>query len=277
MLRLAACSLLVFALHACNPSHAPTAVRVTDDDCPAGRAVVWRGEFRSGDWLHAWDPSARFDYGEEEREIVSDPRFGSILRVHFPAGSSSHVFAREGHPEGGLELKAQWPGHERNHVFMSYWIRFDERFEWVRGGKLPGFCGGRCPSGGALVTGEGGWSVRSMWRPEGQGEEYAYILPAHEYGTELGLGAWHFQTGKWHRVAQEIVLNTGALPNGVLRVWYDADVSGAPTFEARDLTFRHDETPVDALFFSTFFGGHDATWATPNDTFIDFARFSVCE
>jgi hypothetical protein len=34
---------------------------------------------------------------------------------------------------------------------------------------------------------------------------------------------------------------------------------------------------VTAVFFSTFFGGHEASWATPVDTFIDFADFVVCE
>ncbi len=71
-------------------------------------------------------------------------------------------------------------------------------------------------------------------------------------------------------------MNTGGAPNGASRVWFDADPALGPTFEAKGLTYRLDETPADTLFFSTFFGGHDAAWATPVDTFVDFADFVVC-
>ena len=158
-----------------------------------------------------------------------------------------------------------------------YWIRFDDHFDWVRGGKLPGLCGGTCPSGGADVSGVDGWSMRYMWRPGGKGEQYAYVLPARPYGTELGLGSWKFTTGGWHHIAEELVLNTNGAPNGASRVWYDADPSGPPTFEETNMTFRRDATPATTLFFSTFFGGHDSSWATPADTFVDFADLLVCE
>jgi hypothetical protein len=105
---------------------------------------------------------------------------------------------------------------------------------------------------------------------------YAYILPAHEYGTELGLGTWKFATGSWHRLADELVLNSGNEPNGISRVWYDRDPASEPTFEATGLRFRSDSTGATKVFFSTFFGGHDDSWATPIDTFIDFAEFLVC-
>jgi hypothetical protein len=240
--------------------------------------AVWRGEFEQSNWLGAWDPEARFDYGEANAEVVGDTQAGrKVLRVHYPAGSSSSSYAREGHPLGGLEFKANLPGNgTARSVGLSYWLRFDRNFQWVRGGKLPGLCGGRCPSGGAVVTGDGGWSVRTMWRAGGSAEAYAYILPARAYGTELGLGTWTFTTGQWHRIAEELTLNSGSDGNGVLRVWYDAELTSPPTFEAKGLTFRHDATGATTLFFSTFFGGHDASWATPVDTFIDFAEFVVC-
>jgi hypothetical protein len=177
---------------------------------------------------------------------------------------------------GGLEFKARLPGGPAQSIFFSYGLRFAPNFAWVKGGKLPGLCGGTCPSGGAVVSGHGGWSMRVMWRAGGDGEQYAYILPAQAYGTELGLGTWRFTTGDWHRLAQELILNTPGAADGIARVWYDVDPSAEPTFERKDLTFRLDETPADTLFFSTFFGGHDAEWATPVDTYVDFADFVVC-
>jgi len=73
-----------------------------------------------------------------------------------------------------------------------------------------------------------------------------------------------------------VVLNTPGGSDGISRVWVDADPALAPTFEAKNLTYRRDETPADTLFFSTFFGGHDAEWATPVDTYVDLARFVAC-
>jgi len=244
-------------------------------ECPSGLEAAWRGDFDRPDWLERWDPGAKVDYGAANARAIGDARFGSALRVLYPAGSSSSSFAREGHPLGGLEFKAHLPGGGRS-IFLSYWLRFAPGFAWVKGGKLPGVCGGSCPSGGAVVTGRGGWSMRLMWRAGGSGEQYAYILPAQPYGTELGLGAWSFTTGEWHRVAQEIVLNAAGAADGQSRVWFDVDPALPPTFEAKNLTYRQDDTPADTLFFSTFFGGHDAGWATPADTFVDFAHFVVC-
>ncbi|MGD0676360.1 MAG: polysaccharide lyase [Polyangiaceae bacterium] len=246
-------------------------------DCPKGRTPIWRGRFDDAKWLARWDPGARFIFGQNDLEVVSDARFGKALRVHYPAGSSSPSYAREKHPIGGAEFKVALPdGRGTSSIFLSYWLKFAPGFQWVRGGKLPGVCGGSCPSGGAYVSGEGGWSVRTMWRPEGAGEQYAYILPAHEYGTEIGLGAWTFTTGAWHRLAEEILLNTGDQSDGKCRVWFDVDPRAPPTFEAAGLSFRRDATGATTLFFSTFFGGHDASWATPVDTFVDFAEFVVC-
>jgi hypothetical protein len=246
-------------------------------ECPASGRVVWRGSFRRAGWLEDWDPGARFAYGAENARVIADGRFGRVLRIVYPAGSSSNSYAKEGHPVGGLEFKVRLPGaSSSSRVVLSYWLRFAPNFPWMRGGKLPGLCGGTCPSGGAVVSGFGGWSLRGMWRPRGLGEEYAYILPAQAYGTELGLGAWTFTAGQWQHLTQEVVLNTGEAANGAARVWFDVDPSRAPTFEATGLTYRRDKTRVDTLFFSTFFGGHDASWATPVDTYVDFADFIVC-
>ena len=259
-----------------SPAH-PAQSRDAGADCPPGRSVVWRGGFDHAGWLQDWDPAANVAYGAGNARVFGDARFGSVLRVLYPAGSSSSSYAKEGHPVGGLEFKARLPAAASSRsIFLSYWLRFAPNFPWVLGGKLPGVCGGTCPSGGAPVSGYGGWSMRAMWRPGGAGEEYAYILPARPYGTELGLGAWTFTAGEWHRLTQELLLNTDGAPNGASRVWFDVDPALAPTFEAKGLTYRRDETPADTLFFSTFFGGHDAAWATPVDTFVDFADFVAC-
>ena len=61
---------------------------------------------------------------------------------------------------------------------------FGAEFEFVKGGKLPGLYGGhsrwrwgwggRCRCSGGAEVGDC-WSLRFMWRRDGQGEVYAYL------------------------------------------------------------------------------------------------------
>jgi hypothetical protein len=58
----------------------------------------------------------------------------------------------------------------------------------------------------------------------------------------------------------------------VIRVWFE----GKLVVEARSLRFRDVPTlKIDGIFFDLFFGGSDPSWATPKDTYVEFADFSV--
>jgi hypothetical protein len=225
-------------------------------------------------WLAAWDPRARVIFGATNIERVSDAKFGTALRVHFPAGSIDPGTGLV----GGAEFKPRFAPVDA--ICLSYWLRFDPKFDFVKGGKLPGLCGGDCPSGGKQTNGQTGWSMRYMWRERGAGQEYAYILPPLDFGTELGTGRWNFSPGGWHHIEEWIQLNTPGQSNGVARVWFDraGDPNDAPIFEVKNLEYRTVATlKIDQIFFSTFFGGHDASWATPIDTYVDFAGFELFE
>jgi hypothetical protein len=42
------------------------------------------------------------------------------------------------------------------------------------------------------------------------------------------------------------------------------------------IEFRVDGTVhIDSLMFSTFYGGHDSTWAPTADEHVDFASFTI--
>jgi len=232
---------------------------------------MWQGTFDATWTPSKWSLGATFESGKTGRtEIIDDAQFGKALRVHYDAGASDH---------GGAEFKGPLPGLPADAVCFSYWVRFDATFQWVKGGKLPGLCAGACFSGGNPSDGVSGWSMRYMWRAYGAGEEYGYILPAEPYGTELGLGTWTFGLGNWHHIEEQIILNDPGKSNGVARVWYDRSQAGErPVYEATNLVYRSVfSLVIDRIFFSTFFGGHDATWATPLATYIDFARFELFE
>jgi len=88
----------------------------------------------------------------------------------------------------------------------------------------------------------------------------------------IGNVAAQFVPGKWHEVRTEITLNTPGKKDGVVRSWLD----GTPALERRNLRFRNSpDIGIDALYFSTFFGGNDLSWATSKDEYVDFDRFVV--
>lgn len=187
------------------------------------------------------------------------------LRVHYPAGSSSP----SDEPLGGAGFYSEPPSlQEADRACLSYKVRFPADFDFVKGGKLPGLYGGEAPSGGESVDGENGFSMRLMWRKEGAGELYPYVVGFE--GASVGRGFWRYPTGSWVTIEQEIMLNDPKRENGVARIWID----GEPVLEQQNIVFR--TTPditIDGLMFSTFFGGTGEGWRTPRDQYVDFADF----
>ena len=69
----------------------------------------------------------------------------------------------------------RWPIGTHESAELRYTVRFSRDFDWVKGGKLPGLCGGPDNvSGGRPATGTNGFSARLMWRKDGRGEAYMY-------------------------------------------------------------------------------------------------------
>jgi hypothetical protein len=189
------------------------------------------------------------------------------LRVHYPAGTSSPGDDVQG-GAGFFTEPSALEGAEQ--ACLTYQVRFESGFDFVRGGKLPGLYGGEAPSGGESVDGENGFSMRLMWREHGAGELYPYVVDLE--GASVGRGAWIFPTGQWVSIEQEIVLNDPGQANGVARLWID----GRPVLEQRDIVYRTTpELTIDGLMFSTFFGGSGEGWRTPRDQHVDFAAFRL--
>jgi hypothetical protein len=151
-------------------------------------------------------------------------------------------------------------------------VRFQPGFEFVKGGKLPGLFGGTAGSGGEHRT--DGFSTRFMWRTGGAGEVYAYLPEQAGYGDSLGRGSWTFSTGEWNEIGQRVELNSPGKADGSVAV----TLNGTEVFRQSGLIYR--STPdlhIDGVFFSTFFGGDDSTWASPADQYADFAGFSLTD
>ncbi|GGX95211.1 hypothetical protein GCM10007160_23450 [Litchfieldella qijiaojingensis] len=212
------------------------------------------------------------DWGTEENVEILSPSATGLnepgLRVHYPEGTSSPGDTEKG-GAGFYAEEAALMSSDRG--CLQYRVRFESGFDFVKGGKLPGLYGGEAPSGGTNANGENGFSMRFMWREDGQGELYEYVVNQDDkYGSSVGRGLWHFPPGRWVTVEQEVILNTPGQEDGVARVWID----GQPILEQNGIVYRTtDDVRIDGLMFSTFFGGDGSEWRTPRDQSVDFAAF----
>ncbi|OLT14615.1 hypothetical protein BJF78_17980 [Pseudonocardia sp. CNS-139] len=205
----------------------------------------------------------RGDFGLDRGQLVADPEApgGTLLRVRYPAGSASQSGSDIG---GGLQAYLELPDGPATAVDLEYRVRFPAGFDFVKGGKLPGLYGGTVTSGWNIPDGTDGFSTRYMWRAGGDGEVYAYLPTSVEHGTSLGRGCWIFTPGRWTTIRQRVVLNAPDRDDGRVAVWQD----GRQVLDSTGLTFRtSDDLRIDGLFFSTFFGGGDMSWATPVDQY----------
>eukprot|EP00121_Abeoforma_whisleri_P016894 Awhi_evm1s15487 len=180
---------------------------------------------------------------------------------------------------------------------LSYEVFFPSDFQFKKGGKLPGLHGGdeKC-SGGYKANGENCFSLRLMWRENGAYETYAY-LPLSEaedsfcarcsgYSSPISKCSqayqhWcaldrkssnKFSTNKWHKVEQTIALNTPGKADGT----YELRIDGKEKSKATNVVFRTtDKLGVNGLYFSTFFGGDDSSYAPTSDQMNYFRNFKL--
>lgn len=143
-------------------------------------------------------------------------------------------------------------------------VKFDEGFQFVKGGKLLGFGPDKHITGGHAMRPEG-WSARAMWRPNGV-SSYVYCQnKSGRYGrSPKRMVEQPFETGRYYALSYYVKLNDPVdRANGVMRVYVD----GKLVSEDRKIQFRSvdgENTKITALLFSTFHGGDDPSWA-PKD------------
>ncbi|HEY9669652.1 MAG TPA: hypothetical protein V6C91_22755, partial [Coleofasciculaceae cyanobacterium] len=222
-----------------------------------------------------WGIRKTGEWGLKNTEVMADysDRFSKVLRVRYSAGSASPTVSRNQQaPLGGVQFFADLGMRSQDSLRLSYYVRFSKDFDFVKGGKLPGFFGGTDTDGRQIPDGTNGFSTRYMWRKNGDGEVYAYLPTSTKHGTSMGRGNWRFKRATWHHLEQEVVLNQPGQKNGRIRVWFD----GKKVLDEDRLVFRTtNDLKIEGILFSTFFGGGDVSWATPKDVYADFADFSV--
>ena len=103
-------------------------------------------------------------------------RKGQVLSVAYPKGSYRQ--SQAGAYGGTTFYPSPLLLEGKNKAMLTYQVAFDPTFDFVKGGKLPGFWSGNqaqdC-SGGKESDGSC-WSIRLMWRTGGMGEGASFII-----------------------------------------------------------------------------------------------------
>ncbi|KAF9012327.1 hypothetical protein BDQ17DRAFT_1343694 [Cyathus striatus] len=210
---------------------------------------------------------------------------GPVLQVTYPKGSFSNE-------TGGSQFYSLWNtsnGSSWGTMMVSYEVAFDWSFDWVKGGKLPGLRGGLdssgCSGGDNTETGLKCFSSRVMWRKNAAGEVYAYIPSPNklcstsdiicnsDFGISIGRGSFGFVSGQWNRVTMLVQLNNPPdIANGNIQLYYNDLLA----VSHQGLQIRNNtDLSVNGFYFSTFFGGSDDSWATPETVHTYFRNVQL--
>ena len=218
--------------------------------------------------------------GGANASIVNDSTHGKVLRLRYPAGClgpNDNPLACAGQVKEPLPFAADT-------LWLSYDVQFEPGFEFVRGGKLPGLCGGKCYTGGDRPAKGDGWSACVMWRKNGRAVQYMYFVEqTSKYGDDCpwNLGGRipqkKFILGSWHRIVSVVSLNSVSREgtgdrNGSVKTWMDGElVLNLDTLRLRDYASQK----IDQFYLSTFHGGNTEEWSPSHDSFVRFDNFIV--
>lgn len=229
------------------------------------------GEFTKERWKADW-PGCEFEGGVRDGRVhVIEQSEVKWLRVNFAVG-------KIGPEEGGAGWR--WPIGRHEAAQLRYTLRFSEQFDFVKGGKLPGLCGGPDNvSGGRPADGKNGFSARLMWRKDGRGEAYVYHKnQKSNYGDSFAFPEdFRFPMNQPVTVRLAVGMNTPGQKDGTLRVWTKVEGNEERLMvEKKDLEWRTvDSFGVDGLYFETFHGGGDKSWAPTRSCSVEFKDMSV--
>lgn len=147
---------------------------------------------------------------------------------------------------------------------LSYDVKFEEDFQFAKGGKLHGL-GPANPIAAGDPMKPSGWSSRIMFFDQGKIASYLYHQrKLGKYGDTRIDENFKFQTGKFYAVTLYTKINSSAdAKDGEAWVYIDGKkIVGQSSVQF----WKSDQelSKISKFMFSTFFGGHDPLWA-PKD------------
>ena len=202
-------------------------------------------------------------------------RGSSDLNVQTCSGKGRCLQARY-HPnaEGSPRLSFRETLPAAREYTLTYDLRFDKDFEWVRGGKLPGLAPANSITGCEAAQ-DNGWSVRLIWRKDGSFMQYLYHQDKDEScGENVYAQNFTLQKDRWYKVALYVKVNSSASAKDGQVLLY---VDGNEVARRDNLRLRNTSTGglIESFLFSSFYGGAEPKWAPSRTTYAYFDNFTV--
>jgi hypothetical protein len=228
-----------------------------------------------------------------------------VMQVSYPAGSWSPGSEKPGgvlfytYPTKTNPSEKTFP-FSQDGATLEYEVYFPLEFEWVKGGKLPGFMGG--DSNGIGCGGgnrdEDCFSYRIMWRRDGFGEAYVYLpfsaqdaflcsdVPSCDVkqtslacnhctgssGWSIGRASFQFQRGTWNRLKLQMKLNTPGFPDGLLKL----TVNDLTVIEKNNVVWRtNPSVSIEGINIASWYGGSSSSWAPILDQRLYMKNFRL--
>ncbi|MBC8954864.1 polysaccharide lyase [Xenorhabdus sp. PB62.4] len=225
------------------------------------------GKYTSKDFKSDWgiSPTSSSGLNQGRLNIVIDPQDdrNKVLELTYLANTVGS--------KAGTSFNAPIKGkHEA--LWLQYNVMFSKDFMWVKGGKLPGLSGGDHPSGCVDNDSFDGFSSRLMWRKEGELFGYLYY-PEKESrcGDYVKLNT-SLKKGVWYTLTQYVKLNSIGKRDGI----YIQYVDNKEVLRLNDIKLRNENNVfIDAIKWSSFFGGSTLDWAPPVEQYAYFDNFIV--
>lgn len=163
---------------------------------------------------------------------------------------------------------------------IEYKVKFQEDFQWTKGGKLPGLGGGEVYAGGQGVSAGDGWSFRPVWHYyDGVNNNQPFLAPyayyvdqPGTYGDEFGK-RYAIQDNVWYNIWIHIKMNIGTSNNGVLHIkvndntlYYNNSFRWVTQNSGRE---------IDELMWDIFRGGVGPDYIATEDNLIYFDTFVI--
>ncbi len=163
-----------------------------------------------------------------------------------------------------------------NEYTLSYKVRFNNGFDFVKGGKLHGMGPTNSTAGCAPET-DDGWSNRLMWKAGGKVQLYIYHQNrTTTCGTAYDSGnTFEFKIGEWYTVSIYTKVNSGMTKSdGVAKLYID----GVQLIEVTGIKFRNTNdysSKITKASFNTFFGGSGQDYAPDVNVSAYFDDFKM--
>lgn len=221
----------------------------------------------------------RISFGKDNRnhKIIGN----DTLEVFYPKGS----YTPSVQPQGGIGFFASpkiiFPS---SHVLLEYSVFFNETFDPVLGGKLPGLFLSTGTKKKDMIGATGGKrtnvssSIRMAWRTNTndrksiEAEVYAYLPEKNGiYGDSLWRGQLQFEKGIWNNVSIRVKLNDYLKNNGELEV----SINNRTEMFTDGIFRTNSRVMITAILFQTCFGGGSIKYATPMDQWVNFRDVNV--